>query len=296
MNEEVIDVTVSEQYVKSTDGNQNCIGSSNSTDSHESSSSLTLHGACRVGDLERVGHILSLSVVDVNSRDEEKGRTPLMVAAWKGHERIFDLLVRKGANASLVDNKSRNILHWACTGGHPDMVEHVLTRYSMYINSRTNIGVTPLMKAAYHGHTDVFDYLVSIGANVSLVDNDGDNLLHFASMGGHANMVEHILSQDLVNINSKGKHGRTPLMRAAYYGNTKMLDLLVRKGSRISSVDDTGENILHLASMGGHLEMVKYILSHNMADINAKDNDGDTAAMLAKLYGHRAVYDFLQNV
>ncbi|XP_048240955.1 ankyrin-1-like [Haliotis rufescens] len=255
-----------------------------------------LHDACRKGDLGRVKRILSRGVVDVNSRDKKLGRTPLMMAAQKGHRRIFDLLMRKGANVTLVNAYGNNILHWACLGGHIAMVRYVLSQYSVDVNSRTKAGSTPLMKAAYCGHRDVSDYLVCMGANISLVDEDGDSILHWACRGGHAKMVQHILAQGLVNITSRGIYGRTPLMIAANYGHREVFDILLNEGAQISSVDSNGDNILHLASFGGNVEMVKHILSQNLADINARDKDGDTAAMMAHRKRHRAVYDLLVSI
>ncbi|XP_071108945.1 ankyrin repeat domain-containing protein 50-like [Haliotis cracherodii] len=317
-----------------------------------------LHEACRKGDLGRVRRILSWDLV--NGRDKKHGRTPLMVAAQKGHRRVFDFLIRKGANVSQVDDDGFNILHWACNGGHVGMMKSVLTQHSVDINSRNAFGKTSLMNAAYHGYRDVFDvlvcmganvsqvdddgnnilhwacigghvgmmkyllsqhiidinstskiggttpmkavyhghvdvlqFLVCMGANVSQVDDDGDNILHYASFRGHAEIVKYILSQDMVNINSRGKYGRTPLMRSAYHGYRKVFDLLVSKGGQIPLTDDNGDNILHLATFGGRVKMVKHILSQNMTDINARDNDGDTAAMIAKREGQHGVYNFL---
>ncbi|XP_046332160.2 ankyrin-1-like [Haliotis rufescens] len=243
---------------------------------------IPLHNACRKGDLGRVRRILSRGGVDVNSRDKRQGRTPLMMAAQKGHRRIFDLLIRKGANILLADHNGNKIVHLACIGGHVDMVKYVLSQCGVDINSKEKSWKTPLMKAVYHGHRDVFEFLVSKGANMSLVNKFGDNILHVASHEGHVKMVKHILSHDLVNINSRGTLGRTALMSAAYYGRRKVFDLLASKDARISSVDDYGDNILHLATYGRHVEMVKHILSQNMTDINARNENGETAAMIAK--------------
>ncbi len=41
-------------------------------------------------------------------------------------------------------------------------------------------------------------------------------------------------------------------------------------------MDDEGHTILHLASLGGRVEMVKYVLSQNITDINATNKDGDS--------------------
>ncbi|XP_046557461.1 protein fem-1 homolog A-like [Haliotis rubra] len=122
----------------------------------------------------------------------------------------------------------------ACIEGHVDIVKYVLSQKVAGINSRGECGSTPLMMAAAKGHRDVFDLLVSKGADVSLVDDDGDNNLHVACIGGHVDMVKYVLSQKVADINSRGQYGRTPVMLAANMGHREVFDLLVREGADVS--------------------------------------------------------------
>ncbi|XP_046550239.1 ankyrin repeat domain-containing protein 50-like [Haliotis rubra] len=124
--------------------------------------------------------------------------------------------------------------------------------------------------AAQRGYRDVLEFLVCTGSNVSQVDDDGHNVLHFACRGGQLDIVQYLVSQGSVDINSSNKHGRTPLMEAALRGHKDVFEFLVKMGANESHVDNDGDNILHLASSYGRMEMVKHILSHNLVDINAK--------------------------
>ncbi|XP_046543661.1 ankyrin repeat domain-containing protein 50-like [Haliotis rubra] len=346
-----VDINARDKY----DENQNDPEKHN-VDKQESFVNSPLHEACRKGDLKRVGHILSQGLVDINSRDEKHGRTPLMVAAQKGHCRIFDFLITKGADMSEVDNDCENILHWACKGGHVSMVECVLQQYginitagktpplilaafrgnrnvceflvcmganvsvhhlgynvlhwactagrvgivkylltlsSVDINSRGEDGMTPLMAAVEYEHRDVFELLVSMGANMSQVDDDGNSVLHFACRGGHLDLVKYLLSQSSVDINSWDRDGKTPLMKAVICRQRDVLELLVRMGANMSRVDDDGNNVLHFACRGGHLDLVKYLVSQNSVGINCRSKDGKTPLMEAALRGKRDVFDFL---
>ncbi|XP_046570607.1 ankyrin repeat, PH and SEC7 domain containing protein secG-like [Haliotis rubra] len=198
----------------------------------------TLHNACRKGCLGLVRSILSGGLVDVNSRDDKYKMTPLMVAAHEGHRRLFAFLVRTGANVSLVDGNGDNVLHLACRGGRMGFVKYVVTQCSVNINSKGMHGSTPLLQAVYCGHRDLLKFLVTKGANLSHVDDDGENILHWACRGGHVDIVKDILKQYNVGINSRENHGETPLMKAASEGHIGVFKFLVSKGANVSHVDD----------------------------------------------------------
>ncbi|XP_048250653.1 serine/threonine-protein phosphatase 6 regulatory ankyrin repeat subunit B-like, partial [Haliotis rufescens] len=251
-----------------------------------------LHVACLGGHVDKVKNVLLQMDVDINSRGQY-GRTPLMEGAEKGHRQVFDLLVREGADVSLVDDNGSNILHVACLGGHVDIVKYVLSQKVSDMNGRGQYGRTPLMVAAEKGHRQVFDLLVREGADVSLVDDDGNNILHMACIGGHVDMVKYVLSQRVADINSRGQYGRTPLMVAAEKGHRQVFDLLVRGGADVSLVGVDRKNILHVACLGGHVDMVKYVLSQKVADMNGRGTYGRTPVMMAAEKGHRQVCDLL---
>ncbi|XP_048250456.1 ankyrin repeat domain-containing protein 50-like [Haliotis rufescens] len=251
-----------------------------------------LHVACLGGHVDKVKYVLSHQVADINGRGQY-GRTPLMVAPEKGHRQVFDLLVREGADVLLVGVDRNNILHMACLGGHVDIVKYVLSQKDADMNGRVQYGWTPVMVAAVKGHRQVFDLLVTQGADVSLVGVDRNNILHMACHGGHVGMLKHVLSQKVADINSRGKYGWTPVMKAARKGHRQVFDILVGGGADVSLVDDNGSNILHVACLGGHIDMVKYVLSQKVAVVNRRRQYGRTPLMMAAEKGHRQVFDLL---
>ncbi|XP_048257933.1 ankyrin repeat domain-containing protein 27-like isoform X19 [Haliotis rufescens] len=114
-----------------------------------------------------------------------------------------------------------------------------------------------------------------------------------ASRRGNLEKVKRRLSRG-VDINCRwGYWSRTPVMGAAWFGQRGVVELLAGKGADVSLVDEEGDNILHLACSKGHLEIVKFVLSLNVVDIDARNNRGRTAAYLARSEGHRRVADLL---
>ncbi|XP_048244163.1 uncharacterized protein LOC124111237 [Haliotis rufescens] len=245
-----------------------------------------LHLACIGGNKAIVQHVLSPS--NINTRGEG-GHTPVMVAAGKGHKSVFDLLVSKKADLTLLDDHGDSLLHLACIGSNTAIVQHVLSPSN--INTRGQNGRTPVMAAAVAGHQSVFDLLVSKKADLTLVDNHGDSLLHLACIGGNAAIVQHVLSPS--NINTRGQNGRTPVMAATVAGHQSVFDLLESKKADLTLVDNHGDSFLHLACIGGNTAILQHVLSPS--NINTRGQNGRTPVMAAAVAGHQSVFDLLES-
>ncbi|XP_046542728.1 uncharacterized protein LOC124253050 [Haliotis rubra] len=168
------------------------------------------------------------------------------------------------------DARTGQDLHSACSEGNLAEVKRILDTGRADVNCRSVGGMTPVMWAALRGHRDVVELLVSRGADVSLVDDDGNNILHWACEGGDRKTVEFVLSLDGVDINSRGWKSITPVMEAAWWGHRDVLAILVIRGADVSLVDDMGNNILHWACMGGDRKTVEFVLSLDGMDINSR--------------------------
>ncbi|XP_067661695.1 ankyrin repeat domain-containing protein 50-like [Haliotis asinina] len=247
----------------------------------DSLNNSVLHLGSIGGHLGMVKHVLSQNIVDIN-RKGMCGRTPLMIAAVGGHVDMFRFLVNKGSNVSSVDGYGDSILHLACRGGHVDMVGYILSQNITDINTRGSLERTPLMVAACEGHIAVFDLLTSRSADVHLVDEQKSNILHIACMCGKVKMVKHIISKNIVYINSKGPWMRTVLMLTAEKGNVELAKFIVTKGGDMSLVDSNENNLLHIACSNGHVEMVKYILRESSVSLETKNWFNMTPQMIAQ--------------
>ncbi|XP_048247646.1 ankyrin-3-like [Haliotis rufescens] len=196
-------------------------------------------------------------------------------------------------NPSTKEPKMLTDLNDASYWGDLSRVKSILSDGEVDINCVDDYGRTPLMWAARQNQKEVFDFLVKKEAGVSLLDKSGNNLLHAACCGGDKDIVRSVLSRRLVDINSRDKYGRTAVMMAANGGNQDVFDLLVINNADLTFVDSADDTVLHVASLGGEIKLVEYVLSHNIVNINARNKGGKTAAMLSKENGHTPVYDLL---
>uniref|UniRef100_A0A8B9EQM4 Death-associated protein kinase 1 n=1 Tax=Anser cygnoides TaxID=8845 RepID=A0A8B9EQM4_ANSCY len=108
--------------------------------------------------------------------------------------------------------------------------------------------------------------------------------------------LQHLLgSLTNYDVNQPNKHGTPPLLIAAGCGNIQMLQLLLKRGSRIDVQDKAGSNAIYWASRHGHVETLKF-LSENKCPLDVKDKSGETALHVAARYGHVDVVQFLCSI
>ncbi|XP_048242395.1 uncharacterized protein LOC124127493 isoform X3 [Haliotis rufescens] len=191
--------------------------------------------ACEGGDMSIVKHLLSLKTSNINRRDRFK-YTPVMMAAKARHSDVYHLLVSVGADLSLTDYRDRDCLMLACEGGDISKVQHLLSLKTSNINRRDRLGSTPVMMAAKAGHSDVYDLLVSEGADLSLTDDRDRDCLMLACEGGNMSLVKHLLSLNKFNINRRDKLGSTPVMIAIDGRHSDVHNLLASEGAELSGV------------------------------------------------------------
>ncbi|XP_067676260.1 ankyrin repeat domain-containing protein 50-like [Haliotis asinina] len=263
-----------------------------------------LHAACLGGDKEVVKYILSKNTLDINDR-VRCGRTAVMLAAKNGHQDVVELLVGKGANLSLVDKTGDNILHCACRGGDAEVVKYILSQEMLDINNlgprkKTPVIVdinkrgwkrrTPVMVAAEQGHKEVVELLVKHGTDLSLKVASN---LHGACYSGQFYAVNCVLSLNLVDLKRGGWKNRIPMMVAAKVGSKDIVEWLLRNEANLSLRDEEDQNILHLASHKGHVDVVKYVLSLNSVGINSRGMEDRTPVMAAAENGQKEVVELL---
>lgn len=183
-----------------------------------------LHVASEIGNVDVVTYVLLLGQVDINSRGW-RNRTPVMYAARNGRKQVVEVLQQGGADLSLVDDYSNNTLYLACYGGDMTTVEFLLSLDEAAIITRGWKSRTLVMEAAYRRHRNVVEFLLSNGADVSLVDDDKNNILHWACDGGDVETVTIVLKKYDCK-DTKNLWGQTPADVARLKGHQEVVQLL----------------------------------------------------------------------
>ena len=231
------------------------------TDGIGSGNENLLHITCRKGSLEIVKFCVLEKGLDVNSVDL-LGRTGLILAARRGHLRIVQFLIERGAD---IDKQSVNQLGFSVTSA--------------------------LTSAAREGHLEVVQCLVKNGAGVNVPDRMGATALTFAASGGHLQIVQNLLDNG-ADLGVQSSRGRIALIEAAGGGHFSVVECLMEKGADVNVMNKHGMTALMFATQNGHLKVVEYLLEKG-ADVNVQDKQGCTPLMVAIRRGVEQVVTIL---
>jgi ankyrin repeat protein len=218
--------------------------------------------------------------------------TDIMLASYYGHRVIVKLLLEKGAEIESKDDEyGRTPLSWAAKNGHKEIVKLLLDK-GADMEAKDKDGRTPLSLAADMECEAVVKLLLEKGADIEARNKDGFTPLLLAALNEDEAIVKLLLEKG-ADIEAKdSRYGRTPLSLAASYELEAIVKLLLEKGADIEAKDKYGCTPLLLAALNEDEAIVKLLLEKD-ADIEAKDKDGDTPLLLAARNGHEVVVELL---
>ncbi|KAJ5808661.1 hypothetical protein N7474_009930 [Penicillium riverlandense] len=215
---------------------------------------------CSVNGVETgVRGLLSLGAnANVSTGDNDENRTPLMLAAERGRDRIVELLLEHKADVNmqqadgitfnpvnLQQQGSATALHVAATHGHEKAVQTLL-QYGADINSVDAYGQTPFICAVFMGQCQIMSLLLDHGANMAPPNlPEGHSGHHYWYSPIHA------------------------ALRADKKHRQAVLELLLLHGADMDLPDNIGESALHRAIAFSDVVSVKFLIDHG-ADVNRR--------------------------
>uniref|UniRef100_A0AAY5KP19 Ion transport domain-containing protein n=1 Tax=Esox lucius TaxID=8010 RepID=A0AAY5KP19_ESOLU len=229
---------------------------------------------------------------------DRKGLSPLLLATNCGAWRTVSLLLSKGANMNIKDKSGRNFLHMTILQpkGLRNLPEDVLQLSSVkqLLSSEDSEGCTPLHYACRLGIHESVRNILGLHVSLEVKAKDKKSGLHFAAQYGRINTCKRLLENitDSRLVNEGDERGLTPLHLASGGGHTQVVEMLLRKGALFHS-DYRGWTCLHHAAAEGFTQTMNIVLAANISLLDQKDEDGCTALHVAAREGHVAAVKLL---
>ncbi|XP_039321449.1 ankyrin repeat domain-containing protein 6 isoform X5 [Saimiri boliviensis] len=154
------------------------------------------------------------------------GRTPLHLAANKGHLPVVQILLKAGCDLDVQDDGDQTALHRATVVGNTEIIS-ALIHEGCALDRQDKDGNTALHEASWHGFSQSAKLLVKAGANVLAKNKAGDTALHVAAALNHKKVAKILLEAgaDTTIVNNAGQ---TPLETARYHNNPEVALLLTK--------------------------------------------------------------------
>ncbi|KAL8602489.1 hypothetical protein ACOMHN_066016 [Nucella lapillus] len=198
--------------------------------------------ACKYGDVGVIRRLIP-DKLDVQAMFEGTNNTPLHeVCCWESVEAV-EALLELQADVNAQEREGRTPLALACSRQSLEVMQ-VLLKHGADPNVATRNGETPLGWASFYNKYSVAELLLRTHREGS---DDGID---------RSSCIK-------VNIDMKGREGRTPLHNACERGHIEVVKLLVGHKAYLRAVDEKGHTPLYKACSKRQDDVVDYLFQTN---------------------------------
>ena len=145
-----------------------------------------------------------------------------------------------------------------------------------------------LFEAARLGRVDLIEPLMKAGANINAHDARGFTPLILAAYNGQSAMVDTLLAHDADPCRADLGQGNTAQMGVAFKGNDALAARLLKTNCDVNARNKVGQTALMMAALFGRTAQVSMLLAAG-ADPGIADATGRTAASVAAGQGHEGL-------
>ncbi|KAI4491033.1 hypothetical protein M0802_010536 [Mischocyttarus mexicanus] len=186
----------------------------------------------------------------ISARDKNQWM-PLHYAVKEGNETIVKHLLDSGAiynadasnkpillftdnlNIKSILKLTEELFEYIKLGNETKVAEYIKIQKEI-INARQKDGNTPLHVAIYYNHFNIAKLLLSNNADLSLINDTRDTVLHFATVKGNDVIAKNLLEKaskvfDIINLETV--NGMTALHLAAKHNSMKLVKLFLSHGA-----------------------------------------------------------------
>jgi len=164
--------------------------------------------------------------------------------------------------------EDRALFAAADAGNIEAVKQHLAAGTDVNAKNILRLGRTPLHQAAWDGHKEIVELLITNSANVDALDRYRETPLHAAADEGHKEIAELLIANgaDVDRKYNTNYNTKTPLHYAAGEGHKEIIELLIANGADVD-VKTPGQNTaldlaVTRAIFSKHTEIVDFIRKH----------------------------------
>ena len=201
---------------------------------------------------------------DVNARARSRFSALMVAAQYQEGDAAINLLLDRGAQVAPPSDGapvfSANPFVLASYAGNAKSLKRLLAAGGKVDEAFIAIGTsrtTPMLGAFKFGDVDVANTLLDLGAPVDFADGNGITMLGRTVLNNEVEMARALITRG-ANVNVVDKLGMTPLLWAANvdFGDTAMIELLLKSGAKTSARNKDGLTPLELARKHSHTTLI----------------------------------------
>ena len=207
----------------------------------------------------------------INGKDLEY---PIHQAAGHGALKLMEFILTTSFDMNSIDQHGKNIFQVACQNGKIEIVNLLIesTKHDIDLNARDYDGATALLLACKYGETETAKFRIGL-STINGGINDF-NAYSFGRIGKIKLMIELSIKY------ARHNDGRTPFLETCSNGHPETVKLMIESSTKydidVNARDNNGDTALHLA----RTKNVEIIMKHWEKigiDIKTENNMGQTA-------------------
>ena len=251
---------------------------------------MTLIDAATDGDLAFLKRCYQHEGKHKTPPQNETWRQALLHSAANGHLHLVQWLVSKDRNEQFTSpgRLPNTALLEASGGGHLHIVQWLLSEGGSLSSECDFNGLSISERAAQHGHLNILQWFVE-----NAICNDPSDIIFIACIHGHLHIVKWIIKSGVM-ISHLNATDRTAAQCAALGGHLEIVQFLLIECFGIPHNESPdGNTILLCSASTGDVHVMQWMLDKGGASVRERNNKGQTALLRAAASGQIVAVQWL---